>query len=139
MHAEYQEEPPRAAAPDSVVFVPPTVEHADRIARRLLERYRRKTLSECQHAVARMYGYPQWQALQAAVAAGTPASAYDEDETKETVHARRERHRDVALVWLAGVSDAMTHSAQLLDRVLLGQGAHTISQRYDPMYNRKRL
>ena len=137
MHAEHPEETLRPA--HDALYTPATTAQADRIAHGLRDRYRKKTLEECQHAVARMYGYAGWTDLQAAVAAGSPPSAFDEDEAPERVYARRERQRDVVLVWLAGVSDETARSAQSLAESLPAHGVHTIAQRYDPLYNRKRL
>lgn len=139
MHAEHQEEARRDTAADHTLYTPPAMGHADRVAHHLLGRYRRKSLPECQHAVARMYGHAGWTSLQAAVAAGLSASAFDEDERPEVVEARRVRQRDVALVWLAGVDADTARAAQSLDEDLLSHATHSISQRYDPLYNRKRL
>jgi hypothetical protein len=139
LHVEHEEETTHAEAPDPALYMPPTIGHAERVARGLIGRYRKKTLSECQHAVARMYGHASWTLLQSSLAVGAAASRYDEDETSNVVHARRERHRDVTLVWLAGVNEESGRAARSLDQLLLGHGAHTISQRYDPSYNQKRI
>lgn len=111
---------------------------AERAAQRLRERYRRRSVAECQHAVARMYGHASWQALERAVAAGAAPGACDEDEHEAVVIARRARQCDVALVWLAGVDEAAAREGLALDRVLL-QVPHSIGRRYDPRYSQQRL
>lgn len=139
LHHQHNDEPLHRAVPDNALYTPPTIGHAERVVHRLLERYRRRNASEGQHAVARMYGHASWPLLQAAVAAGAATSLFDEEETGDVVRARRERQRDVVLVWLAGVDEETARAARTLDHALLARGPHTISQRYDPQYNRKRL
>ena len=139
LHVQHEDEPAHAGTPDPAHYTPPTLAHAERLSRGLLDRYRKKTLTECQHAVARMYGHATWTVLESAIADGMNASRYDDDETANVVHTRRERHRDVALVWLAGVNEESARAARSLDQLLLGHGPHRISQRYDPAYNQKRI
>lgn len=139
MLAEHDNDAPARQAPEPHRYTPPAMSHAERVALQLHERYRRKTLSDCRHAAARMYGYADWTALEAAVAAGAEPACPDEDLEEVLVRVRRERQRDIALVWLAGVDDDTARAAQVLEQALLTQAPHTISQRYDPLYNRKRL
>lgn len=126
-------------APHRALFTPPSIGHAERVAHGLLERYSGKPLTACQHIAALLFGYPDWLTLESAIASGTRASRYDDEERAETVHARREHQSAVGRMHLAGVSDETALVAERLDRELLTGGKHRISQRYDPMYNTKRL
>jgi hypothetical protein len=139
LHADQNDEVLPAATSPNDAFHPPSIAHAERAAHLMNERYRRRTAAECRHALARMYGHAGWDALCAALAGGAAASAFDEEADDETVAGRRERQRDVALVWLAGVDESAAREARELDAALLTHASHSISQRYDPLYNGKRL
>jgi hypothetical protein len=126
-------------APDAALYTPPSFGHVERVVQRLLARYRKKSLPECQHAAARMYGYPTWESLQAAVAGGGSASRYDDEEAPEVVRARREWQCEAALLCLAGVSDRGAEAPEYTGERAAGPAGYSISRRYDPEHNRRRL
>lgn len=112
--------------------------HAERLADELHARYRNKTMAMCQQIVAALLGHADWSTLQAAVAGGGPAGRPDEEVAADIVGARRSHQLSVAWRLLAGLDDEAQRDAARLDHELLG-GPPTLSQRYDPHYNEKRL
>lgn len=117
----------------------PAMEHAERAVRLLHGYYPERALGECREALARMYGHSDWGSLQLAVQGNETAGDFDENEAPEVVTARFQRHYDVALAHLAGVTDERMRAAQELDQEVLLTGADAIGKRYHPAFNQKRL
>ena len=119
-------------------FTPPLA-HADRTVRLLQRYYPQRTFAECSVALARMYGHADWEDLNRAIQGGGAASAFDEAVPPEVVGARFQQHYDVVLGGLAGVSDESMLAAQALDQEVLSTAPDSISRRYHPDFNEKRL
>ena len=124
------------AQPESFI---PTAGRLDRALRSLQEYYPARTVHDCRHALARMYGHADWDELQSAMQAAGSASPVDDDVPREVVGARFQLQYDAILASLAGVTDQAMLAAQDLDQELLGAGCESISRRYDPVFNEKRL
>lgn len=117
----------------------PTMAHVERTVRLLQQYYPKKTPADCREALTRMYGHPDWGALQSAIQGGEAASGFDETVAPEVVGARFQQHYDIALVCLAGMTDESMLAAQELDQEVLSSEAASISKRYHPTFNEKRL
>ena len=112
--------------------------HAERLAEGLHARYRNKSMAACRRVVAALLGHEDWSGLQAAVAGGGVPDRPDDEVAADVANARRRHQLEVALRWLGGLDDDAQRDAARLDRERLS-GPPTISQRYDPHYNDKRL
>jgi hypothetical protein len=116
----------------------PAPDHAARIAQRLHGYYRNKNLSDCQAALACMFGHADWRELCVA-AAREPASAHDEAAAPEIVHAREQQQHEAVLVHLGDMTDEAMLDAQRLDQAVLSAASHSIGLRYDAERNRRRI
>ena len=119
--------------------VVPTGAQLDRTLRSLQEYYPQRTGDEIRHTVAKMYGYAEWDALQSAMQCTEAPSAADEEVAREVANARFQQQYDAILAGLAGIDDEVMLAAQALDQELLAVDRGSISGRYDPSCNEKRL
>jgi hypothetical protein len=117
----------------------PSPAHLERTLRSLQHYYPKRTPAECREALARMYGHPDWESLQFGVQGGDGPSTFDEDVPPEIVGARFQQHYDMVLAGLAGITDEAMLAAQQLDQEVLATDPDSISQRYHPAFNEKRL
>ncbi len=117
----------------------PTMDQAERIVRLLHNYYSQRTPGECREALARMYGHPDWENLQLAAQSGEATGDFDESAAPEVASARFQQQYDMVLVHLAGMTDDVMLAAQELDQEVLSSGADSISKRYHPAFNHKRL
>jgi hypothetical protein len=86
-----------------------------------------------------MYGHADWTSLQRSVQDGEAVSEFDEDVPPEIVGARFQQHYDIALAALVGITDDAMLAAQQLDQEVLSTDLDSISKRYHPGFNEKRL
>lgn len=117
----------------------PTMAHVERTVRLLQRYYPQKAPTECREALAQMYGHPDWGSLQFAIQDGEVPSEFDENVAPQVVGARFQQHYDLALARLAGMTDELMLAAQELDQEVLSTDADSISRRYHPAFNEKRL
>lgn len=124
---------------ESLARFTPTMAQVERTVRQLQGYYPGRSAGECREALARMYGHPDWDGLQAAIDGGAAPSALDESVEPEVVGARFQHQYDMALVHLAGMTDERMLAAQELDQQVLSIEADSISKRYHPAFNEKRV
>ena len=117
----------------------PNPAHLERVFRLLQHYYPKRSPLECRLALARMYGHEDWEALQAVIRYAGAASAFDEDVAPEIVGARFQQQYDMVLAILAGISDESMLAAQTLDQEVFAVDRESISKRYHPAFNEKRL
>lgn len=117
----------------------PTGAQLERTLRSLQEYYPQRTIEEVRRTVAGMYGFADWAELESALRITETPSAADEDSAREVANARFQQQYDAILAGLAGISDEVMLAAQALDQELLGVARDSITGRYDPAYNEKRL
>lgn len=117
----------------------PSPAHLERILRLLQHYYPKRSLLECRHAVASMYGHDDWDALHCSIQSAGAASRFDEDVPPEIVGARFQHQYDMALAALAGITDESMLAAQELDQELFAVDRDSISRRYHPAFNEKRI
>jgi hypothetical protein len=117
----------------------PTGAQLDRTLRSLQEYYPQRADGVVRDTVARMYGHAEWSALQSAMQCGESPGAVDEEVAREVANARFQRQYDAILAGLADITDAVMLAAQALDQELLAVNRDSISGRYDPACNEKRL
>lgn len=117
----------------------PTGAQLERTLRSLPDYYPRRTIDEVRHTVARMYGLADWAELESALRWTETPSPVDEDSAREVANARFQQQYDAILAGLAGINDEVMLAAQALDQELLGVARDSITGRYDPAYNEKRL
>lgn len=119
-------------------YTPSSNGAVERIVRLFNQYYPRRTASECRELLALLYGHPSWALLEAAIASDAP-SAWDEDETAERVHARREDQCRFVLEHFGGVTPEATASAGRIEKELNAAGMLSISKRHDPYWRRQRI
>ena len=117
----------------------PSPAHLERILRLIQRYYPHRSLSQCRDALAAMYGHDRWDVLLVTIDGSETAGVFDEDAAPEVVAARFQHHYDKALAGLAGVTDESMLTAQELDQELFAVDRDSISRRYDPAYNEKRI
>jgi hypothetical protein len=117
----------------------PTSAQLERTLRALQACYPRCTLDECRNAVAAMYGHADWQQLPSAVQSAHEASPCDEEMPREVVNARFQQQYDGVVAGLGCITDETMLAAQALDQELLAVDRESITGRYDPAFNGKRL
>jgi len=117
----------------------PVPAHAERILDLLRRYYPGQTEETCHQALAAMYGHGSWSALEAAARQAESGSAYDDDIEIEVVGARFQQQLDVVLARLGGISDEAMVAAQELDQEVFAVDRDSISRRYRPEFNGKRI
>jgi len=132
------EEHGRLSAVDGARFIP-TFAHLERVLGLLQHYYPRRTAGECRHALAVMYGHERWDALESAGRTAAAPSAFDEDAELQVVGARFQQQYDAVLALLAGIGDDAMVAAQELDQEVFAVDPDSISRRYRPEFNEKRL
>lgn len=117
----------------------PVPAHAERILGMLRRYYPRHTEETCRQALAAMYGHESWSTLEAAAGSTGTGSAYDEEVEIEVVGARFQQQLDVVFARLGGISDEAMVAAQELDQEVFAVDRDSISRRYRPEFNGKRI